>query len=97
MVKVQILLSYSFFCTISGSEELYRMNIASHWTSTEITYLKMRCVRCPMREKGDTMIYNAENKPIEEIFYRQIREISSRNIIKTLDTFNEQFSGRCFL
>ena len=43
------------------------------------------------------MLYMEENKTIEEVFYRQIRELSSRAAMRTLDEFNRQFSGRCFL
>ncbi|MFP4117415.1 MAG: hypothetical protein ACLFTR_00670 [Candidatus Woesearchaeota archaeon] len=43
------------------------------------------------------MRYVEENRTIEEVFYRQVRELSSRAAMKTLEDFNRQFSGRCFL
>ena len=43
------------------------------------------------------MLYNEPNKSIEEIFYKQIQELSSKAAIRTLDDFNKQYSGRCFL
>ena len=43
------------------------------------------------------MTSNMTNKNIEELFYKQVRELTTKTTIRALETFNNQFSGRCFL
>ena len=43
------------------------------------------------------MIYKTEQENIEELFYKQIRDLTSKSTIRALESFNNQFSGRCFL
>ena len=43
------------------------------------------------------MTYQTKNKNIEELFYEQIRDLTAKTTMRALETFNNQFSGRCFL
>ncbi|MFW6230546.1 MAG: hypothetical protein ACOC32_00825 [Nanoarchaeota archaeon] len=34
---------------------------------------------------------------IQDLFFEQIKRLSQQNIMRTIDTFNTQFNGRCQL